>query len=196
VLLNCFTVSVQETLIKNQDLNNQLLLFYVDQRKNSKGRVATNRGGWQSNDVDLNHPIIQKFIYACMGHIQEYVGIFHIAKNYDINVKNLWFNCNRYKDYNQMHNHAGCDISACYYLKAPKNSGNFILENPNSAFTSQLWYRYPMAYYNEYNSGSHKIAAKENKLIVFPSYVYHSVEPNMTDEDRISIAFNMNVNLT
>ena len=195
MLINCFSVSAQETFLKDEELNNQLLLFYIDQRKNSNGRVRTNRGGWQSNDVDLKHPIIQKFIHACMGHIQEYVNNFNFAKNYDINVTNLWFNCNRYKDYNQMHNHAGCDISACYYLKTPKNSGHFLLENPNAGFTSQAMYHFPISHYNEYNSGSHKLVAKENKLIVFPSYVYHSVEPNMTDEDRISIAFNMRISL-
>jgi uncharacterized protein (TIGR02466 family) len=191
MLLNPFSVGIQETYIKNDELDNLLLLFYIDQKKNSKGRIATNRGGWQSNDVDLKNSTIQKFIYACMGHIQEYVSNFNFAKNYDINVTNLWFNCNKNKDYNKMHNHAGCDFSACYYLKVPKNSGNFVLENPNPAFTSSSLYRNSMSHYNEYNSGSYNIEAKENKLIVFPSYVYHSVEPNMTDEDRISIAFNM-----
>lgn len=195
MLINCFTVSVQETFIKNQELNNELLLFYINERKKSQGRIKTNRGGWQSNDVDLKHPIINKFIYACMPHIQDYVSNFNLAKNYNIEILNLWFNCNRYKDYNKMHNHAGSELSACYYLKIPKDSGNFILENPNAGFTNQVFSDYPFAIYNEYNSGSYTISTKQNKLIVFPSYVYHSVEPNMTDEDRISIAFNMRINL-
>ena len=193
MLLNPFSIGIQETYIKNEELDNQLLLFYVDQRKNSKGRIETNRGGWQSNDVDLKNPTIQKFTYACMGHIQDYITNYHFAKNYEIKLTNLWFNCNRYKDYNKMHNHAGCDFSACYYLKVPQDGGNFVLENPIPAFTSSGLYRNRIAYYNEYNSGSYTIEAKSNKLIIFPSYVYHSVEPNMTDEDRITIAFNFNI---
>lgn len=194
MLLNCFTVSVQETFIKNQELNNELLFFYLNERKNSKGRIETNRGGWQSNDVNLKNPTINKFIYACMPHIQDYVSNFNFARNYDIDIINLWFNSNQYKDYNQMHNHAGCDLSACYYVQVPKNSGNFILENPNAGFTNQSLYRCRVSQYNEYNSGSYKIETRENKLIIFPSYVYHSVEPNMTKEERISIAFNMRIN--
>ena len=32
--------------------------------------------------------------------------------------------------------------------------------------------------------------AKENLLILFPSWILHQVETNLSNEDRISIAFN------
>ena len=31
---------------------------------------------------------------------------------------------------------------------------------------------------------------KRGRILLFPSYLGHEVEPNITDEDRISIAFN------
>ena len=40
------------------------------------------------------------------------------------------------------------------------------------------------------------ISPKENMLIVFPSWVPHAVEINLSDEDRISLAFNFKLNRT
>jgi ectoine hydroxylase-related dioxygenase (phytanoyl-CoA dioxygenase family) len=36
-----------------------------------------------------------------------------------------------------------------------------------------------------------KIEPEEGSLIIFPSYLPHSVEPNKHDEERISISFNV-----
>ena len=44
--------------------------------------------------------------------------------------------------------------------------------------------------FTEHNSTLWKISAKTNKLIIFPSWLEHGVEPNMSNEDRISLSFN------
>ena len=36
------------------------------------------------------------------------------------------------------------------------------------------------------------IPPKENMLLVFPSWVPHAVETNLSNEDRISLSFNFN----
>ena len=38
------------------------------------------------------------------------------------------------------------------------------------------------------------IPPKENMLLVFPSWVPHAVETNLSDEDRISLSFNFILN--
>jgi hypothetical protein len=37
----------------------------------------------------------------------------------------------------------------------------------------------------------HKIEPKEGMLILFPPYLEHMVEPSKTDEERISLAFDL-----
>ena len=34
---------------------------------------------------------------------------------------------------------------------------------------------------------------KEGSMLVFPAYLDHKVEPNKSDEDRISISFNIEI---
>ena len=40
------------------------------------------------------------------------------------------------------------------------------------------------------------IAPKENMLVVFPAWVPHAVEINLSDEERISLSFNFKLNRT
>ena len=44
--------------------------------------------------------------------------------------------------------------------------------------------------FNKYNSSYHWMPAKENTLYIFPSWLKHKVEPNMNNDERISISFN------
>ena len=45
----------------------------------------------------------------------------------------MWAIINKKDDFNVVHTHPNCYLSAAYYVKAPKNCGAFIAENPNIA---------------------------------------------------------------
>ena len=44
--------------------------------------------------------------------------------------------------------------------------------------------------------GINTISPKENMLVVFPAWVPHAVEINLSDEERISLSFNFKLNRT
>ena len=46
---------------------------------------------------------------------------------------------------------------------------------------------------NELNSSGFSIKAEEGNLLIFPSYLYHSVGKNLSSEDRIVISFNVDI---
>ena len=46
---------------------------------------------------------------------------------------------------------------------------------------------------NKYNAETIYYKSEEKLLILFPGYLRHVVRPNMSNEDRISMAFNTNV---
>ena len=48
--------------------------------------------------------------------------------------------------------------------------------------------------HNEYNAMIWNISPKPGDLLIFPSWVPHYTEPNMSNEDRISFSFNSQVN--
>jgi uncharacterized protein (TIGR02466 family) len=47
--------------------------------------------------------------------------------------------------------------------------------------------------FNSVNSGYWYAEPKEGDLIMFPSWLRHYVEPSKSNEDRISIAFNLEI---
>tara|TARA_R100000664_G_C2740025_1_gene128646 strand:+ start:205 stop:831 length:627 start_codon:yes stop_codon:yes gene_type:complete len=107
-----------------------------------------------------------------------------------------WLNVNQKGNFNPPHIHPGNDYSGCYYITYPENSGviHFLDPRPQHRFSSPNpahkqgtnWY----AGNNPYDSSIFSYEIKEGKVILFPSWLMHYVDPNPTDNLRISIAFN------
>ena len=45
----------------------------------------------------------------------------------------MWAIINKKDNFNVLHTHPNCYLSAAYYVKAPENCGRFQVENPNIA---------------------------------------------------------------
>tara|TARA_B100000945_G_scaffold134019_1_gene107006 strand:+ start:180 stop:767 length:588 start_codon:yes stop_codon:yes gene_type:complete len=99
-----------------------------------------------------------------------------------------WVNINNRGNYNSRHTHSnGINfLSGVYYVTVPKNSGNIVFFDPKSMIFSSA----PDGEYYR-RSTSEVCEPKENMLLLFPSWLEHEVEQNNTDEDRISISFNL-----
>ena len=46
----------------------------------------------------------------------------------NIRLKEMWAIINKKNNFNVIHTHANCYLSAAYYVKAPENCGNFLLK--------------------------------------------------------------------
>ena len=95
--------------------------------------------------------------------------------NYPNNrISDMWVNISPRHSLNHKHNH-GHDIhqlSGVMYLKVPKNSGDLYFYNPLN--TNHVNHYQPT----------------EGEILIFSQALSHSVGPNLSEEDRISIAFN------
>jgi len=156
-------------------------------KSKSAGRNLTNIGGWQSNDIDLS-----KFT-ECYSLIEDSLRSVceDIHPDMFLKIDNAWININKGLNYNSPHEHPLSAISGVLYLKCNKNSGNIKFES------SSLMRHYPL---NSYGSKLFQTyieyQPKVGDLILFPSWLTHSVLPSLDNEDRISIAFNTSQNDT
>ena len=96
-------------------------------------------------------------------------------------------------NFNYAHTHGGSNISGIYYLSVPGDSGKLLFNNPDKTIQNLTFFDGPFKSFNEYNSTQFEIIPKENLLVLFPSHIEHYVEPNKSDEPRISIAFNIKI---
>lgn len=160
--------------------------YFVQQQ--DKGRVVSNIGGWQSNNLDPAIPELQPLVTEILKNAERLVLKYDLPKT--LKIDPLWMNINGRKDYNQFHEHPHSTISGIFYVKAENACGDLYLVNP---ITTHQHYIDPSTInnFNEFNCYSYSVSPKPNKLILFPSWVPHFVFPNQSDSDRISIAFNI-----
>jgi uncharacterized protein (TIGR02466 family) len=74
-------------------------------------------------------------------------------------------------------------FSGVFYLSASQDQGDIIFKNPNP------FSHFVFPFIDDENLIHYKPETK--KILMFPSWLEHRVEPNLTDSPRISIAFNV-----
>ena len=188
-IINLFPVSIHQIDDNEFDkVKDELINYAYDlQKQNYIGRSVSNRGGWQShsfqvsNKDDVLHSFLMKF-FNKFPTIKESVKIFAHA----------WININKPGDYNIKHHHPTCDLSGVVWLKAPQNSGVITFENPVEFQTYNLIQSHTEEY-KQSNNNCHTWFFKpiEGRMLVFPSHLLHDVGENKSNEDRISVSFNI-----
>ena len=153
-------------------------------KSNEPSSYISNAGGWQSKEYFSKEKI---FMSKLIGLID--LEITEVYKDLGINKQpslgNFWFNVNETYHYNHLHNHPGSYISAVLYVKAGENCGRIVFERPDP-FYDWIHDTVPI----ENNIAKIFQQPSDNLLLIFPSYIKHYVEMNMSDVPRISIAFN------
>ena len=147
--------------------------------KNNKSIDVSNVGGYQYDnfkDQKLSAQIISR--------------IPRVEKNKFTNPTiHMWSNVNSKGNSNIRHTHFDSRIllSGVFYVKVPPNSGNIRFYDPRGiSIHNPPDNRY---YFN--GSEYHYITPEDGMLLFFPSWFEHSVEENKSDEERMSIGFNI-----
>lgn len=155
-----------------------------------ENRFSSNIGGWQSTDIDIN--LFSEELYneiiknSLIGF--SYLGL----KSQEPKINNCWININYKNNYNDRHMHKGSILSGVFYISTNKNSGQIIFYNPNDKLSFFMSSNI-IKEYNFVNSSIWKFKPCNNLLLIFPSWLEHQVMPNISEEDRISIAFNIGI---
>ena len=186
---NLFPIPILKTKL-DYPLDEIEALCQIERFKDSTGIAKSNNGGWQSGNI--NYPDSPFFFLLDIETIcQEFAkNTLKISKS--IFLMNAWININQKFNSNQTHTHPACILSGVYYIKTPKECGNIQFIHPAQDMMSRDWHNIiPDSDYNQYNSEQWWLPPEEGRLYVFPSWLKHMVKPNMSDEERISISFNV-----
>jgi len=84
------------------------------------------------------------------------------------------------------HHHSSAKLVGVYYVSANLGQGDILLHDPRGATT----WDDPQARSDDGKTmrSFHRITPVSGMLLLFPGYLIHSVEPNLTDDVRLSIA--------
>jgi uncharacterized protein (TIGR02466 family) len=165
--------------------------IYDLQKEDSKGQKLSNVNGWHSPFFDLSsrETVGYKFLMKIQPYIADvfksYGWVFNPQK---VKCSGMWAIINKKGNFNTEHIHPNSNLSGAYYVKAPKNCGKFKVVNPHSISRDKFP---PRENPNELNRLVAEHEIEEGDLLIFPSYLPHSVLPNQSDDDRIVISFNI-----
>ena len=178
-----------------KEYNEKLSKYIYDLNKDDKdGILRSNRGGWHSKPFNLKDTssIQHKFLLETTKYVFDCIKTlgWRLEPNKVICTE-MWAIINKKDDFNIIHTHPNSYLSAAYYVKAPKDCGQFTIENPHSISR----HSYPaLERKTEFNLKVERIEIEEGDLLLFPAYLPHGVQENKSNEDRIVISFNININ--
>ena len=180
----------------NKKLKDKILQWKHD---DPEGMIISNSLGWQSRSIMQEDKVRWKDILKPINEfLQEVLISEQYVENSALEISNMWANINYKYAYNKYHDHPKSLWSGVYYVQSPPNSGKILFHKewsryqgvPKPTFSSS-----PPVHKHQWDSIFWE--PREGRVILFPSWIGHEVEQNLTNvegEDgyRISISFNIN----
>jgi len=171
----------------SEKLNKYLEPKIIQWSQQDKGEQKTNAGGWHSttnmNQKEEYDPLTRELF-----NMQE-----EIYQKENLSRKpvcgNMWANVNYPKCFNRPHIHPNSLFSGVYYVTAPKNSGNLMIYDPRQGVQMTMPNRKEGKLSPELWREVH-YEPKAGRCIMFPSWLWHEVKPNKSNDTRISVSFN------
>jgi len=169
----------------NEQQNQKYKNFLMELSKRTEGERRSNRNGWQSDTFLWREEIFKPLLDQILDSTQV------IAKNLSnkelpqMVVRAMWGNINPKGGFNFTHVHPSGWLSGVYYVQLPENNNEIVFQDPRSS--RMMDFQRSSLIKDEYFSHYPKVG----ELLLFPSWLPHFVTPNTSEQNRISISFNV-----
>ena len=117
--------------------------------------------------------------------IKAYCNMFLKYKD-KFKITTSWFTNTKKGGYSDFHNHSNAMYSGVFYIQSNKETDKIAFSN----FKQSTWLL-EFTEQNIYNSQKLNIPTYPGLLLMFPAEVFHRIETNTQNKDRISLAFNV-----
>ena len=159
----------------------------VEWSKQNPGVKKTNVNGWHSETHMHQMPQFKPLVDELLTMQKEIFKEEWLDR--EPKLGNMWANINYKSGYNKPHVHPNATFSGVYYIKALPNCGKLVCNDPRPGIQTHMPARVkgqpPKHLWREVH-----LEPKENRVIMFPAWLWHCVEPNESDDIRISVSFN------
>lgn len=145
-------------------------------------------GGWQTAHDLHTLPEMRELTDYFTEAVNEVLDAFSV-KHKGVKITGCWANISPPGGTHIGHMHPNNFLSAVYYVSVPPGANRITFHDPRH----QIHILAPdVKEMNVHNSDYVNIEVEEGMLLLFPSWLIHSVPANASDRRRISISFNIN----
>ncbi|GAB5437585.1 TIGR02466 family protein [Falsiruegeria mediterranea] len=195
------TMIFQIDLPNPEKLNETLLNnIHGERERDQKGISRSNipaLGGWHSHNnlhKSEDYAELVGVINNATDKLSENLGY---AETHNLRIGTMWSIINPPRSANKAHVHPGCLWSGVYYIQAPEKCGNIEFVEPRTVHLMNQAKYQPNKKRPKECWTKVRFKPVPGRMIIFPSWLYHSVDTNMTEEsgeaaNRIIISFNLN----
>ena len=166
---------------------NDLAQNIINWAKEDKGLTKTNVNGWHSTTDMQNKSEYKPLVDELFKMVHKVFEEECLDKQPVLG--NMWANINPSGGYNKPHVHPNSLFSGVYYVKTPPNCGRLICQDPRPGIQTVMPTRKSVEI-PKYLWRDVHLQPQENKVVMFPGWLWHSVEPNQSKDIRISVSFN------
>ena len=141
---------------------------------------------WQSHHGLHASPAFEPFVRHIRRGVEQVLAFLHVSSA-PFEITGLWVNVAAPGGAVKAHGHPNNFLSGVYYAQVDEgaDSLNFHDPRPQTAIV-----RPPVTELTAYNTDQVVVRVEEGTLLVFPSWLAHSVDPNRSERLRISASFN------
>ena len=143
--------------------------------------------GWQS-DQTLHEREEMRDLISCVSNVAKSILRF-LRLGYDaFEITGCWATVLAKGAMHKAHSHPNNFLSGVYYVRTPLGADTINFHDPRN---QARVIRPPVVELTAENTDQVVVKVTNGTLLVFPSYLEHSVDANMSEEERISISFNI-----
>ena len=139
--------------------------------------------------------LIESCVKSYVMHCAKNHGMFDETHTFESYINSAWIVSQYENEYNPLHNHTGCDISAVIYLKVPDVKGRRNLESKkgkhdNDGDITFIHSAMGNRNFDVFEKGMINMTPVPGLLVMFPSYLMHTVYPFIGEGERRCLPFN------
>ena len=139
--------------------------------------------------------LIESCVKSYVVHCAKHHNFFKETYTFESMINSAWIVSQYENEYNPMHNHTGCDISAVIYLKTPDVKGRRNIESKkgkhdNDGDISFVHSATGQRNFDVFEKGVTNITPSPGLMVMFPSYLIHTVYPFIGEGERRCLPFN------
>ena len=106
----------------------------------------------------------------------------------EIGLTAMWANINPPGAKHTIHAHPNNFLSGVYYVQCDAKANTIRFHDPRGAAEAIMP---PRAQQNVYNTNVIELETKPGRLVLFPAWLKHDVPTNLSERERISLAYNL-----
>ena len=143
--------------------------------------------GWQTRNDLQTLPEFAQIAEIIQAATQKVFEFLRVAPT-PYEITGCWMNVTQPGAGHPLHGHPNNYLSGVYYVTTPKDADHIIFDDfrmERQTILPHFTERVPQ------NLSVERMPVSEGSLIMFPAWLPHSVEPNPTGTDRVSLSFNI-----